>query len=132
MDLQKVVKTEEGFLIITDQEVIVVEELLRIKKSDLGLAVESPPTVAPKPAATPKPAPVEEPEEEEEEEEPEVEEEEEEEEETWSMEDLNALDREGLEELIEDEELDVDPEEFKSTKKLRQAIAEELGLDDEE
>lgn len=46
----------------------------------------------------------------------------------WTMEELDELNREGLEEVIEDEDLDVDPEEFVSVSKLRRAIGIELGL----
>jgi hypothetical protein len=48
----------------------------------------------------------------------------------WTEEEIDALDRDALIEVIDDEELDLDPDEFKSTVKLRRAVKEELGLTD--
>jgi len=49
----------------------------------------------------------------------------------YTMEDLDDMNKEELTELIDDEDLGLDPADFRTTKKLRLAIAEELGLDED-
>jgi hypothetical protein len=53
-----------------------------------------------------------------------------EDEDPWTEDEIDELDREGLEELVEDEELDIEldayPDDKKGTRKLRKAIKEEL------
>jgi len=50
-------------------------------------------------------------------------------EEFYTWDDLENMDKEQLIELINDNELQVDPDEFKSTSKLRKAVAEEIGVE---
>ena len=69
----------------------------------------------------------EEDEEEEDEEDEEEDEEEEDEELEWS--DLKDMDEEELVELIDEEELKVKPNKFKTESDLREAVAKELGID---
>jgi len=60
------------------------------------------------------------------EEEEETTQEEEEEEEDLTEEEVGDMDRDELEETIEEYELDIDPSDFKKTKKLRAKVLEEL------
>ena len=56
---------------------------------------------------------------------------------SYDYEDIMEMDRDELEELVEDDEdIDIDPEDFKDTKKglrqFREAVCEELELEEEE
>lgn len=64
----------------------------------------------------------------EEEESDEEEEEKEEEESFWTKEEIEEMDRDDLTTLIEDEDLDVDPDDFPKTKALRKAVIKALEL----
>lgn len=48
----------------------------------------------------------------------------------WSAEEIDDLDREALEELIADEDLDIEPEDFPATSKLRKEVKKALGVMD--
>jgi len=52
--------------------------------------------------------------------------------EDWTMAELEDMDREELIELIDDEDLDIDPEDYPKIKKLRAAVATELGIEEDE
>ncbi len=129
------INLEEGFALVTEDELVIVKEQHRVKLSDLEIE-DLEEEEKPLPEAEKKSKPVPEPEEEEEEEEEEEDDAEEDDaeeddaEEEWTLEELDELDRDSLIELIDDEELDLDPDDYKSTKKLRAAIAEELEIED--
>ena len=53
---------------------------------------------------------------------------EEEEESFWTKEEIEEMDRDDLTTLIEDEDLDVDPDDFPKTKALRKAVIKALEL----
>ena len=44
----------------------------------------------------------------------------------WTKDEISALNREGLEEVIEDEELGIDPEDFPSNRKLKAEVLKVL------
>ena len=62
--------------------------------------------------------------------EPEKETKEEDPEDYWTRDEIMEMAKKELRELIEDEDLDIDEEDFPTTKKLRKAVIEELGIDD--
>ena len=112
-----------GFILIDTPETVITSE-------DLGVE-----TLVESELKTPEPEPEKVEEEEEEKEEPknvvEPEETQDDELEPWTAEDIEEMDKAELEELIDDEELDIDESKFKTLKKLRNAILEELGLDED-
>jgi hypothetical protein len=52
--------------------------------------------------------------------------------EPYTREEIMAMDKDTLEDLIEEEDLDIDPDDYPKTKALRQAVLEALELDEDD